>query len=188
MAELNKRNLKRRLSNALDKYFEDDLGYDKNEIPRLNLYRIDFEYDKADNYWDVYLYAEISMDEFFDLQPKLNSIVESIDESAYWDVQQPGVFMCRIYQEYIADNSTKYEISQKDLTNFANSICYHMEEYVLPDEGYEGEEFWADSIELHDNYLKISFESVHGFEATIEVDIEAGAWRVVAGFRPSQTI
>ena len=133
--------IQRKLDAQLTKYFKSE-GYSNKEIKDLGLYKLEFEKNTQGNYVDVYIYAEITADEFFSISNSLDDIVTSFDSSAYFDIISPGIYMARIYTD---SNITsyrihpEYELNSNDLTKFGEVLSISLEDEF-------GEEFWVDDI------------------------------------------
>lgn len=108
--------IKDKVAAKVEKYFESQ-GYDKDEIREDGLYNIDVQENNLDGYIDLYLYAEISVEEFLHLADKLNAVVEKYDQSTYFDIHTPGVYTARIYVKNLK-SSKRVKIGSKDLKAF----------------------------------------------------------------------
>lgn len=108
---MNKDRLESQLKKELYKIFKQEY-YDEEEVDELGLFNIEFKENEIDNYTDVYIYAELSIEEFAKYQDKLNEIVERYDPSAYFDIINTGIYMSRIYDT--KGNSSKKQIDRKE--------------------------------------------------------------------------
>lgn len=155
---------KRKIEKLLNKFFIEE-GYEKSEID--NLYRITEFENSAENYIDLYIYAELDVDDFFKILDKLNEIVMLKDDSAYFDIISPGIYMARIYD--VKMNSSNYNITQSDLTRFSQAAVENVEDEL-------NETFWVDDIKYdkqnQDISIKISSDSYDGM-AFIRIDISS---------------
>ena len=148
--------IERKLSAYLDKYFKSE-GYAESELD--SLYTIKFEQNVLKKYVDLYLYAGISVDDFFTISDNLNEIVESADPSSYFDILSPEIYSARLYWDAIEFNESeesKNILSKKNLIKFGEAITS-----LLNDE-YD-EDFWVDNISFNAKrqYLNIEVSSTN---------------------------
>lgn len=136
----------RRINTFFENYFVSQ-GYTLQEEYSQKLFRVEIEDNSDEKYSDIYIYSELSPEEFFTISSELNAIVEKFDSSAYFDLVEPGVFQSRIYWDSAenSDFNSTYSISSKDLRNFGEQVCVALED--VADKEFELiEDFWVDNI------------------------------------------
>lgn len=162
--------LKRKLSVQITKYFRGE-GYSRNEVTQLKLFSISIEENNKEKYSDIYVYAELSIDEFLTLKDSWDVLVESIDPSAYFDVVSPGIYICRIYWDTANIQDTK---SNYDILSLSNLIKFG-ESSILELQDLQDEDFWLDDIRVNNNasklYCKVSSNNYES-EANIDINLD----------------
>ena len=154
------------LENILEKYYEKQ-GYEKEELKQLGLYRIDIKPNTAHQYTDIYIYAEMSFDDFIEEQSSWNKIVEQLDESAYFDAESSGVFVARVYWDTLDINDV---LSQQNLNKFGNAICFDLDEEF-------GEDVFLDDISYDSNSQRLNIE-VSGYTYKSSANVKVYAYDV----------
>lgn len=162
--------IKRKLEVPLKRFFKSE-GYTLSEIETSNLYTLRHEHHKSEQYTDFYIYAEMSVEEFFRMSESLDSVIETIDPSAYFDVVSPGIYMTRVY--WASSKSENVDISdiltKRNLNKFGDHIT------SLLDESFD-DDFWVDDIRYNKSRNKLSIEvSSQDSEASTEVKIDTTA-------------
>lgn len=152
--------IKRKLLAKLESYFLDN-GYDEDALDMIHVTSQD---NRREGYTDFYIYAELSIEEFFQCDQIFNDVVEKYDESAYFDVVEPGVFMTRVYWNAAKNSeelSSKQVITSSNLTKFGEYVSYKLEDEY-------DEEFWVEDIEYNDQSQKLTIHVTSN-----ESDLEA---------------
>lgn len=91
MVSMQNENLKRQLKAALNRYYRLNHGFNNADIEDERPYEIEEQVNKDENYTDVYIYTDITLDEFFKaLQPQIDKVVQKFDPSAYFDAVKAG--------------------------------------------------------------------------------------------------
>ena len=144
--------INRKLERKLKKLFISE-GYDSAELEDGSVYHIKSENIKSQKCVDIYIYAELDMDTFFDRVDDLNEVVMQYDPGAYFDVVEPGVFMARLYWDTLNKyKDTSEEIlTPKNLTKLGESICLELEDTY-------DEEFYIDDIKYNKTDQRIEIE------------------------------
>ena len=162
--------LKRKLDAQITKYFRSE-GYSSHELSQLKLFSISIEENNEEKYSDLYVYAELSIDEFFELKDGWGVLVESIDPSAYFDVVSPGIYMCRIYWDSANMQESR---SNYDILSLSNLIKFG-ESSILELQDIQDEDFWLDDIYVDNNasklYCKVSSNNYES-EANIDINLD----------------
>ena len=155
----------RKLSSFLESYFESQ-GYDYKESYKL--FKIYEDVNDTENYIDLYINTELSVDEFFDINESLNNIVIEADASSYFDIIESGTYMARIYdnQKQTVDSQLNNKIiTNSNLTKFGEAVTSYL------DDEYN-EEFWVDSIDYNETYHKLQISvSSHSYVSTASIKI-----------------
>lgn len=140
-------NLKRQLRTALNRYYKQNHGYNQTDIDEENPFNIEEKVNQEENYTDVYVYAEITISEFFDLlQPELDKVVQKFDDSAYFDVVDNGEYMARVYWDTKTNSSAVTVMTNRNLINLANKVCD-----IISDD--YNDEFVTSEIEFNDDKI-----------------------------------
>ena len=145
--------VQRKLEAQLDKYFKSE-GYADSEIEDSNLYEIKIEPNTHKKYTDIYIFSEISVDDFFTVQNSWNKIVESVDPSAYFDILNSGTYVARIYWDTAQKNITEdadHILDQSNLIKFGELLAADL------DDEYD-EDFWVDDIRFDKKRQKLIIE------------------------------
>ena len=154
--------IKRKLLAKLESYCLNN-GYDEDIIDTFHITSQD---NRHEGYTDIYMYAEMSIEEFFECDQVFNDVVTKYDESAYFDVVEPGVFMTRIYWD-TAKKSDSIEKSQiitpNNLIKFGEYISYKLEDEY-------DEEFWVEDIDYNDKTQKLEI-SVSSAESDLKTTV-----------------
>lgn len=151
----------KQLSKIVENYFKSQ-GYEPSDLNHM--YEIKSEFDESSNFVDITIYAELSIEEFFELQDSLNSIISKYDKTSYFDILDEGVFLAQIdLSEFNPKQSI--EIPKLWLTNFGESICEKLENAF-------DDTFYVSDITIDNNQLKLAVEtSDFEISTTIPIDI-----------------
>ena len=117
---------------------------------------IAFKADSKEKFVDVYLFADLSLDEFFTyFQDSLDDIVVKYDKGAYWDVVQPGEFMCRIYGEGFSpdEDADKGALTYDNVTKLANKAC----DYVNREQSFD---MFVNDVHFDDEHIEIELKGI----------------------------
>ena len=120
--------LKRKIELKVRDYFHDE-GYSDDELDTLNLYRIEVKNNIDGKFTDIYVYAEIPVENFFEVDDIWNEVLIDYDESAYFDAESPGVYMARIYWNAMKNSVEKQSaITRNNLIKLGETICLDLED------------------------------------------------------------
>lgn len=137
-------------------------GYIDDEIESGEAFRIQSKNVKSDRCVDIYVYTDLSLDEFVSELDNLTEVVTKFDPGAYFDLVEPGVAMARLYWDVLNQyKDTSDEIlTSPNLTKLGESICIELED------SYD-EEFYVDDIKYikTDQVIEITVSSAT-FEST----------------------
>lgn len=117
---------------------------------------ISFKIDSKEKFVDIYLFADVSVDEFFTyFQDTLDDIVVKYDKGSYWDVVQPGEFMCRIYRDGLApdEDADKDALTYGNVTKLANKAC----DYMNREHGFD---MFVNDVHFDDEHIEIELKGV----------------------------
>lgn len=160
--------LESEIADVARNYYVNTLGYDESEVDTLGLYRVDITNNDIEEYTDIYLYAELSLDEFYTIVDELNEVVMSVDSGAYFDAHSGGCFMCRIYWENANNKLTKEELHAKEdiQTNIEILLDYFTAHSDDISDDIQVDEYEYDDDRL---YVEVSFE--HFYELPFAINI-----------------
>ena len=160
--------IKQKLNSAVKQYFLSQ-GYELEEINALHLYSIEFDDNPQEEYTDIYLNAELTIEEFMNAVDSFDEIVQAVDASSYFDPVQPGIYLARIYWSSIDKSYSEPEdsiLNQDNLTKFGELVTSILEDDL-------DEDFWVDEIALNSNDTRLYVEvSSQNYESLAYVDIE----------------
>lgn len=160
--------LELQISDVVRNYYINTLGYDESEVDSLGLYRVDIRNNDIEEYTDIYLYAELSLDEFYVISDELNEVVMTVDSGAYFDAHSGGCFVCRIYWENANSNLTKEERQAKEdiQTNIEILLDFFTTHFDDISDDMQIDEYEYDDGRL---YVEVSFE--HFYELPFAINI-----------------
>lgn len=143
--------IKRKLEAQLINYFLSE-GYSDEEIETSNLYTIEIKSNAYDKYSDIYVYAEIEVDEFLTVADSWNSIVQFFDPAAYFDVFTNGIYSARIYWESV---KSKQRETSKTILDKRNQIKFGESLTAILEDEYD-ENFYLDDIDFDRKLQKLT--------------------------------
>lgn len=160
---MNLNKLKSQLTKAMYDYFKREY-YDEDEIDDMGLFNIQTQENALDEYVDVYIYAEISVEDFIHYSEKLNTIVERYDKSAYFDIEQPGVYMARLYSDNIEQNVS---INKTDLKKFGQAVVDELNSML---HFFEASVNYCKVVNGNELELAVKKDGRHSFSYSVTVD------------------
>lgn len=95
--------LQDQITTAIVDYFS-SVGYTYKEMSQNGfLPSMEIESDRDEEYTDVYIYSEISINEFESMHESWDCIAKIVDPSAYFEAVKQGVYVTRIYWAFLED-------------------------------------------------------------------------------------
>lgn len=152
------------LRKILKDYYVNSLGYDSNEVDTLGLYNVVIKTNELEEYTDVYVYAEMNLEEFYTIEHQLNSVVTKYDNGSYFEANSPGIFMARIWWDAESnlnseDSSDTIKSGIIDLIDFFTLHCDELDDFTVKDYSYSN------------NVLTLILESSHYSDLEVKIKI-----------------
>lgn len=145
--------IQRKLESQLIRYFSSE-GYSDEEIESSELYTIEFKPNTSKKYSDIYVYAEIEVNDFLSLADSWNSVLQDFDPSAYFDILSNGIYTARIYWDAVKSNQPE---ESKNILNKQNQVKFGESLTSILEDEYD-EAFYLDDVDFSNRTQKLTLE------------------------------